>query len=181
MVKLNLGSHGVTFEGWVNVDLVEYGGVNLVQDVRRLLQFESDTVDLIYAGHVLEHFYYDEALDALREWVRVLKPGGVMKVAVPGLELVVEKMLNCESPLEQPIQAMLYGGRGRWETYREDDELSRHHYSWTKYKLSQTLKEVGLVNVREWEWPDLLSELEGKASACQSPISLNLQGEKPVV
>lgn len=47
----------------------------------RALPFEEGSVDTVYASHTLEHIQDPAA--AVREWFRVLKPGGYLVVAVP--------------------------------------------------------------------------------------------------
>lgn len=45
------------------------------------LSFEDSTFDRVIATHVLEHLYRPH--EVLREWVRVLKPGGVLSIVLP--------------------------------------------------------------------------------------------------
>src|SRR5687768_12949529 len=47
------------------------------------LPFEDGIADYVYASHVLEHFYLDDAERFLRDIARILKPGGVLRVCVP--------------------------------------------------------------------------------------------------
>jgi SAM-dependent methyltransferase len=58
-------------------------------DVRRRFPLESGSVEAIYTAHMLEHLYEDEAAHCLRECVRVLRPGGVMRIGVPDLDWIV--------------------------------------------------------------------------------------------
>jgi len=61
----------------------------IVWDLRRGIPFESETFDIVYHSHFLEHIDSDKALRFLGECYRVLKPGGVIRVVVPDLERVV--------------------------------------------------------------------------------------------
>jgi len=83
LVRLNLGCGSNEFPGWVNIDR------KLGTEVYPL-PYADDSVDEIRASHILEHASFLEAQEWLREWVRVLKPGGTIKVAVPGFEKIVE-------------------------------------------------------------------------------------------
>jgi predicted SAM-dependent methyltransferase len=58
---------------------VEYGNA-----VRRL-PLPSDSVDVIYSSHMLEHLDRTEAMLFLRESKRVLRRGGTLRLAVPDL------------------------------------------------------------------------------------------------
>lgn len=54
-------------------------------NLRRPLPFEPGTVECVYASHVLEHLYEDDARALLGECYRVLKPHGVIRLVVPDL------------------------------------------------------------------------------------------------
>jgi SAM-dependent methyltransferase len=49
------------------------------------LPFADNAADFIYSSHFLEHLFKDEAQRVLRESLRVLKPGGTVRVCVPDL------------------------------------------------------------------------------------------------
>ena len=59
------------------------------RDIRRGLGLESESVAIVYASHVLEHLYRDEAMVFLRDVHRTLKPGGVCRVVVPDVLAIV--------------------------------------------------------------------------------------------
>jgi SAM-dependent methyltransferase len=67
-------------------------------DLRKKLGFPSSSVDAVYASHVLEHLYRDEARCLVAECHRVLKPGGVLRLAVPNLRFYAERYLASERP-----------------------------------------------------------------------------------
>ncbi len=79
-MKLNLGSNTHSIDGYTNVDICSYSNVDVRADVMRL-PFESETVDEIYAGHVLEHL--DRPTDFFIECHRVLVSRGLLAVVVP--------------------------------------------------------------------------------------------------
>lgn len=89
-LKLNLGSYTTMFAGWRNIDQIDLtawaarqGYSFACHDVRHGLPFDDGVVDLIYASHLLEHLTYAEGHTLLTECRRVLKPGGLLRVAVP--------------------------------------------------------------------------------------------------
>ena len=91
-LKLHLGCGKVDFgEDWINIDQVEYAHVNHVCDVSTL-PFTDNSASIIYACHVLEYFDWHEAKTiVLSEWKRVLKPGGILRLAVPDFDSI----FNC--------------------------------------------------------------------------------------
>ena len=62
-------------------------------DVRRRITFPDASVSYIYSSHTFEHFTYEESLAVSMECFRVLRPGGIMRVVVPDLELIVRQYL----------------------------------------------------------------------------------------
>jgi SAM-dependent methyltransferase len=58
----------------------------LVHNLAKGIPFESESVDVVYHSHVLEHLDKDIAEKFLKEVKRVLKPGGVHRIAVPDFE-----------------------------------------------------------------------------------------------
>jgi SAM-dependent methyltransferase len=75
--------------GYVNVDVVEArAGMrpDVICDLHDLAPFADNSADEILSVHVVEHFWRWEVRDILREWVRVLKPGGRMIVECPNLQ-----------------------------------------------------------------------------------------------
>lgn len=96
MKFLNIGCGSTTHPAWTNIDIVPSGSDVLVHNIRKGLPFEDDTFDAVYHSHVLEHIPRAEAGKFMKEAVRVLKPGGVMRVVAPDLEaiarLYIEKL-----------------------------------------------------------------------------------------
>src|SRR5262249_49548779 len=85
-VKLHLGCGRRHLPGFVHVDLADLPHIDHQSDLRTLPMCKDETADLIYACHVLEYFDRIEVLDVLGEWHRVLKHGGVLRLAVPDFE-----------------------------------------------------------------------------------------------
>ena len=65
-----------------NVSTIEYPKkVKLEQADAANLQYDDDSFDRLIACHVLEHI--NSPQDVLREWARVVKPGGVLSLVLP--------------------------------------------------------------------------------------------------
>jgi predicted SAM-dependent methyltransferase len=118
-LKLHLGCGLNVVEGWVNVDgswnarlakyprvrralaaarvipaesaKVQWRGDLRILDVRDPLPFPASSCDAVYASHLLEHLYLDDALKLLRECFRVLRPGGTLRLVVPDLRAIVRE------------------------------------------------------------------------------------------
>lgn len=66
----------------------------LVHDLRKPLPFKDDTFLGIYASHVLEHLYLVEAQQLLSECRRIVKPGGIIRIVVPDLRVLVSNYVQ---------------------------------------------------------------------------------------
>lgn len=152
-VKLNLGAGDTEIDGFTPVDR------KLGREVYPL-DFPDESVSIVRASHVLEHFSHREIGAVVAEWVRVLEPGGILRVAVPDFELIARAYLE---GLPAPVEGYVMGGHV--------DENDRHGAIFDYAELTDVLARAGLIGVSRWR-----SEVPDCASL---PISLNLQGVKP--
>ena len=80
-MKLNLGCGKTFLDGYINLDIVDYGG-NKIHDFNSFpYPFDDNTFDEILASHVLEHL--NSFHDTVSELYRISKPGAIIKVYVP--------------------------------------------------------------------------------------------------
>jgi hypothetical protein len=86
---LNVGCGATYHPAWVNVDFAAASSDVRACDIRRGLPFADASFEACYASHVLEHLTPAEGARLLRELYRVLAPGGIARVVVPDLELIV--------------------------------------------------------------------------------------------
>jgi len=100
--------------GWEIINAIDYPGVDHVGNARDLSRFNDKTFSCVYASHVLEHFdYATELPSVLKEWYRVLSPGGQLYISVPDLSILAQLILKREQlNLEEQIgvMRMIYGG-----------------------------------------------------------------------
>jgi ubiquinone/menaquinone biosynthesis C-methylase UbiE len=57
--------------------------VQLGGDCRNLKWIANDSLDYLYSSHVLEDFDRTDTESVLREWIRVVKPGGLVVLLLP--------------------------------------------------------------------------------------------------
>jgi SAM-dependent methyltransferase len=151
-MRLNLGCGDKILPGYVNVDVVEArAGMkpDVICDLHDLAPFESATADEILSVHVVEHFWRWEVRDVLREWVRVLKPGGRMIVECPNIKSACETFLQDPEQFSREDQG---GQRTMWVFYGDPkwkDPLMIHRWGYTPESLKALLAEVGLADVRQ--------------------------------
>jgi SAM-dependent methyltransferase len=124
------------------------------------LHYADGSVDEIRASHVLEHFPHGQVEAVIADWVRALKKGGKLRIAVPDFAKLAQGYLEGD-PL--PHESFLMGG--------QVDANDFHHAVFDRDKLRKLLAGAGLVLTRPWE-----SEIDDCAGY---PISLNLEARKP--
>jgi predicted SAM-dependent methyltransferase len=91
---LNLGCGPRFCSGWTNIDFVSSHPEVIAHNLRLGIPYPSDTFELAYHSHVLEHFAKADAPNLLMECRRVLRPGGILRVVVPDLESIASAYLR---------------------------------------------------------------------------------------
>ena len=113
MKYVNLGCGTRIHPDWENVDFYKTGPSVRVHDLRKGVPYENEVFNAVYHSHLLEHFPKNEGKRFLRECYRVLRRGGIVRVAVPDLEGMVrvylEKLegLSSGAPLADDYDWML--------------------------------------------------------------------------
>ena len=143
-MKLHLGCGPRFIPGFVHVDALAAPHVDIVGPVERLAVGDN-TVSLIYASHILEHFGRQEYSAVLKEWLRVLRPGGVLRLAVPDFAACAAIYYECGlvNGLTGLVGLIVGGQR---------DGYDFHKMIFDEDFLSRELLELGFSEVRRWDW-----------------------------
>ena len=88
--RLNWGCGLHPEPGWINSDVKEGPGIDISCDIRDGLPLASDSVDYAVSIHALPEVAYPDLVPVLQELRRVLKPGSVLRLALPDLEKGVD-------------------------------------------------------------------------------------------
>ncbi|MHB8527711.1 MAG: class I SAM-dependent methyltransferase [Candidatus Acidiferrales bacterium] len=94
MRAVNLGCGQRFHPDWENLDFAPVSAAVRACDLQKGIPFPDGTFDVVYHSHVLEHFPKQFAPSFLRECHRVLKSGGVIRVAIPDLETIARIYLE---------------------------------------------------------------------------------------
>jgi predicted SAM-dependent methyltransferase len=94
MNLLNIGCGYIAHPEWVNLDVVPTMPIVKSFDLRRGLPASSNTIDVCYSSHVLEHLSRSEAQNLIQECCRVLSQGGILRLVVPDLEEIAREYLR---------------------------------------------------------------------------------------
>ncbi len=82
---LAIGAGQAPIDGWLNTDTVPFTNVWYL-DASRRFPFDDHSFDYVYSEHMIEHISVEDALRTVAEFFRVLRPGGRVRLATPGLE-----------------------------------------------------------------------------------------------
>jgi len=146
-MKLSIGCGPVNFgDDWIHVDGGDYPHLDS-KDIVNLEKYEDDTFEVVYASHVLEYFDREEVLVVLKEWSRILKPGGKLRLAVPDFTEMVKLYLEEGYKLESFL-GPLYGKMPM------GDETIYHKTTYDFWSLEEVLLSVGFTNVDRYNWRD---------------------------
>ena len=144
MLKLNLGCWTRDFgPDWIHIDGGDLPHLDSHDIVN--LPYEDNSVDLIYASHVFEYFDREEGLEVLKKWFPKLKPGGVLRIAVPDFESMAELYVGGKYPLKNFL-GPLFG------KMKMGDETIYHKTVYDFDGLMELLKSAGFSDIKWYDW-----------------------------
>lgn len=134
LLKLHLGCGKVYLDGYMNIDLLGRGVVDMIGDARKL-PFPDSSVELIESYHLIEHIPKNEVPPMLKEWFRLLTPKGRVITEFPDLDKACRRYLNGE----ENLLVAIYGGQ-RWPS-------DVHYYGYNFKRLKELLQKAGFNNI----------------------------------
>jgi predicted SAM-dependent methyltransferase len=144
MIKLNLGCWTRNFgPDWKHIDGGNYPHLDSHDIVN--LPYEDNSVDLIYASHVFEYFDREEGAKVLDKWFLKLKPGGILRIAVPDFEAMVKLYISGEYPLNKFL-GPIFGKMSM------DEQTIYHKTTYDFNSLSDMILKAGFSSVKTYNW-----------------------------
>lgn len=145
---LNLGCGADHKPGWVNIDDGSHfgqKGLDVRHNLARGIPFADSTADAIYNEHLIEHLTKKQGLKFLQECHRVLKAGGILRIACPDLEDIIADYLNDAFHERQWLKevATQYQGKSRCELLNISMRDWGHQYMYNFDDLKQNLIDAG--------------------------------------
>lgn len=128
--KLHVGCGTLYKDGWINIDNNSDNNIeklDINHDLSKGLPFDSESVDFIYNEHFIEHLSREDGLAFMKECYKILKYGGVLRIACPDLDKLIESYVK--------------------DTYKEADWVKKYHCEWIESRC-QMLN----VNMNEHPW-----------------------------
>lgn len=161
-MKIILGGH------WE--DYLEGGWIALTeqqQDMRKPLQWQDNSIDAIFTEHVQEHLTLVENLFFLKEALRVLRPGGILRTVMPTINKMIQFQNNDLGKHYSDVQTSHYYPNEDYalkelglEGIREEpiafmmDSLFKghnHRFLWTSELYRKVAEKIGFSDVRTLE------------------------------
>ncbi|HVA49082.1 MAG TPA: methyltransferase domain-containing protein [Pirellulales bacterium] len=158
--KINAGCGPIPFAGWVNIDNNrELDTVDLFWDLSQGLPTPDATCEVVFSEHVLEHLSLQQGLSFLRDCRRSLVSGGVLRIAMPSLDDMIEKSASGnwrdQSWLHEPQWQFI---ASRAEMFNIMFRWWGHQWIYDREELHRRLREAGFETVRDVAWGESAAE-----------------------
>lgn len=166
---LNIGCGTTIHSDWINLDVAPANPTVLPLDINNGLPFSANSVDVCYSSHLLEHLSKNGAHNFVAECMRVLKSGGIIRLAVPDLEGIVREYLRV-------LDAVANGDKTResdydWIMLELYDQAAR---SQPGGEMAEFLEYLGVDN-RAFVKSRIGTEADNLWSKKPAPTSLSIQ------
>lgn len=152
-IKLNIGAGKTVIEGFTPIDR----SLGFGKQEAWPLSYRDECVSEIRASHILEHFSEADVPNVLADWVRVLKPGGRIRLAVPDFDKIAKDL-----SADPKRFAYLMGG--------QTDDNDFHKSAFTADKLTSQMLHAGITDIKPWK--------SDNTDCASLRVSLNLEGIK---
>lgn len=97
--KLNLGCGRNIIPGWINADLIAHSSEVFPMDASRPFPFPDNSFDYVFSEHMFEHLDLLGQQNMMRECHRVLRPGGVLRLAMPNFDFLIDLVNNPDAEI----------------------------------------------------------------------------------
>lgn len=174
-VYVNVGSGKYSGGEFINIDTQPLDNIHYVADIKDLKMFSNDSVDLLYACHVVEHIPRSRLTGVLKEWRRVLKVGGILRISIPDFDKLLKVYVTSPGNVESIVNQLM----------GQDPPYDAHFSIWNWEYATRILGASGFGNFRRWN-PDNAphhgfkdkSARKMKAGKDEIFISLNIEVDK---
>ena len=145
-MKFNIGCGHRNFgKEWIHIDGENYDHIDS-SDIF-IKDYQDNSADLIYASHFIEYFDREEVVPLLKRWKNVLIPNGVLRLAVPDFK-VYSKLYSDKQYSLDSFLGPLYGKMPM------GDKTIYHKTTYDYASLATLLKEIGMRNVKKYNWEE---------------------------
>lgn len=172
---INLGCALNSGKEFTNIDVEPYPNIHYIQDITDLSNFNNNSVDMVYASHVVEHIPKEKLKSTLLEWKRVLKSGGIFRFAVPDFDALTHIYVDSGRNINL-VRDQIMG---------QNPPYHNHYTLWNFDFAKQLLEDIGYKNVRIWDYKNVdhhdfidRSSRTLRVGDDEIPFSLNIEASK---
>ena len=148
-IKLNIGCGSDRNEGWFGIDFIS-PLADLQYDVAYGLPFADRSCRLIFAEHVFEHFDRRTLRFVLQECLRILVPGGSIRLIVPNLRAYIDAYNQNDGR----FSAAAYTTQGHLESYELMNDVfyvTTHRWIHDFDSMRSELRRAGFVDIEQMD------------------------------
>ena len=142
-MNLNLACGNNVLKDWINIDIVERPAV-IKHDLLTGIPCKTETVDLIFCEHFIEHLTLKQAYRFIAECYRCLKHDGVIRLSTPDLKKLINEYQAGKTTEWQDVNwiprtpcQMINQGFYNWG----------HQFLYDEVELIGLFTQVGFVNI----------------------------------
>ncbi|MCD6442003.1 methyltransferase domain-containing protein [bacterium] len=150
MLQVGGGKHNIKEKGWINGDII---GGNIYLNATKKLPFPNQSFQYIFAEQFLEHLSLRDGIFFLKQCFRILKPGGVIRLAVPDLKSLIRVYYdkNPHVPLKKAMERHKKHHNHELTTpchfFNDFFRLWGHRFIYDEETLRRGLETAGFSNI----------------------------------
>jgi len=156
--RIQIGGGKHTLEGYLNIDIVP--PADLICDVREGVPLGNNCCDFIFNEHFFEHIDYPiSAKKVIREFYRILKPGGQVVLGVPDSELAAKSYIKKDREFYNKALSTWYTNRNCLEHFNTYIDILNYHFrdqahywAYDFEKLKSLFLDAGFSKIGRWEF-----------------------------
>ena len=165
-MKINIGGE-TKKEGWMNYNVQKKPNVDIVGNINDLSQFENESIEEIYASHIIEHVDQKTIKNTFKDIFRILKKKGKFYVSVPDMDVLCHFFVSplANKKIKFHTMRMIFGG--------QVDNFDYHYFGWNYEFMNDYLLEAGFFEIKKVDSFGLFNDTSDY-KPYGFPISLNI-------
>ena len=165
-MKINIGGE-TKKEGWINYNVQKKPNVDIVGNINDLSQFKNESIEEIYASHIIEHVDQKTIKNTFKDIFRILKKEGKFYVSVPDMDVLCHFFVSplANKKIKFHTMRMIFGG--------QIDNFDYHYFGWNYEFMNDYLLEAGFIEIRKVDSFGLFEDTSDY-KPYGFPISLNV-------
>ena len=141
-MKINIGGE-TKKDGWKNLNVQKKPNVDIVGNIEDLSQFEDESIEEIYASHIIEHVDQKNIQNTFKGIFRILKKEGKFYVSVPDMDVLCHFFVSplADKKTKFHTMRMIFGG--------QVDNYDYHYFGWNYEFMNDYLRDVGFLKINK--------------------------------